>query len=219
MREWAWAGNTDFEILNVCSDKSVGKKTEDMAPSDAPFSVTSDVHDISKFLQKSGPRVVFCTYQSSQLIADAQIDTKVPTFDLVIADEAHRCAGKADAGFATILDADKIRASKRLFTTATPRYFGKAIKDASKAADLAVIGMDDETVFGPVIHQLTFGQAIQDELLNDYQVVIVGVDEPMVKQWIDNYEIVATNPDETTDARTLAGTVRQNELETGRVVS
>ena len=29
MREWAWAGNTDFDILNVCSDKSVGKKTED----------------------------------------------------------------------------------------------------------------------------------------------------------------------------------------------
>jgi superfamily II DNA or RNA helicase len=151
--------------------------------------------------------VVFCTYQSSQLIADAQIDAEVPTFDLAIADEAHRCAGKADAGFATILDGEKIRASKRLFTTATPRYFGKAIKDASKAADLAVIGMDDETVFGPVIHQLTFGQAIQDELLNDYQVVIVGVDEPMVKQWIDNYEIVATNPDETTDARTLAAKI------------
>jgi len=207
MREWAWAGNTDFEILNVCSDKSVGKKTEDMAPSDAPFAVTSDVQEISKFLRKSGPRVVFCTYQSSQLIAEAQIDTKVPTFDLAIADEAHRCAGKADAGFATILDGEKIRASKRLFTTATPRYFGKAIKDASKAADLAVIGMDDETVFGPVIHQLTFGQAIQHELLNDYQVVIVGVDEPMVKQWIDNYEIVATNPDETTDARTLAAKI------------
>ena len=207
MREWAWAGNSDFEILNVCSDKSVGKKTEDMAPSDAPFAVTSDVHEISKFLRKSGPRVVFCTFQSSALIAEAQLDTKVPTFDLAIADEAHRCAGKADAGFATILDADKIRATKRLFTTATPRYFGKAIKDASKAADLAVIGMDDETVFGPVIHQLTFGQAIQDELLNDYQVVIVGVDEPMVKQWIDNYEIVATNPDETTDARTLAAKI------------
>ena len=207
MREWAWAGNTGFEILNVCSDKSVGKKTEDMAPSDAPFAVTSDVHEISKFLQKSGPKVIFCTYQSSQLIAEAQLVSDVPAFDLAIADEAHRCAGKADAGFATILDGEKIRASKRLFTTATPRYFGKAIKDASKAADLAVIGMDDETVFGPVIHQLTFGQAIQDELLNDYQVVIVGVDEPMVKQWIENYEIVATNPDETTDARILAAKI------------
>ena len=159
MREWAWAGNSEFEILNVCSDKSVGKKTEDMAPSDAPFAVTSDVHEISKFLSKSGPRVVFCTYQSSQLIAEAQFDTKVPTFELAIADEAHRCAGKADADFATILDGNKIRAFKRLFTTATPRYFGKAIKDASKAKDLAIIGMDDETVFGRVIHQLTFGKA------------------------------------------------------------
>ena len=207
MREWAWAGNTDFEILNVCSDKSVGKKTEDMDPSDAPFAVTSEVHEIASFLQKSGPRVVFCTYQSSALIAEAQINTKVPTFDLAIADEAHRCAGKVDAGFATILDDDKIRSSKRLFMTATPRYFGKAIKDASKASDLAVVGMDDETAFGPVIHQLTFGKAIQDKLLNDYQVVIVGVDEPMVKQWIDNYEIVATNQDEVTDARTLAAKI------------
>jgi predicted helicase len=86
---------------------------------------------------------------------------------------------KADAGFATILDGNKIRASKRLFTTATPRYFGKAIKDEAKARDLTVIGMDDEAVFGPVIHKLTFGQAIHYEpepLLNDYQVVIVGVD-------------------------------------------
>ena len=207
MREWAWAGNTDFEILNVCSDKSVGKKTEDMEPSDAPFPVTSEVSEIAKFLKKSGPKVLFCTYQSSELIAEAQLDPAVPTFDLAVADEAHRCAGKADSGFATILDGDKIRADKRLFTTATPRYFGKAIKDAAKAKDLAVVGMDNEEVFGPVVHKLSFGEAIQRELLTDYQVVIVGVDKPMVKQWIEGYEIVATNPDEHTDARTLAAKI------------
>ncbi|MDA9993639.1 DEAD/DEAH box helicase family protein [Burkholderiales bacterium] len=207
MREWVWAGTSDFELLNVCSDKSVGRKTEDMAPSDAPFAVTSDVREIAKFLRKSGPRVIFCTYQSSKLIADTQGDAVVPTFDLVIADEAHRCAGMADAGFATVLDGEKIRATKRLFTTATPRYFGKAIRDASKANDVTVVSMDDETFFGPVMHQLTFGQAIQDELLNDYQVVIVGVDKLTVKKSIDNYEIVATNPDETTDARTLAAKI------------
>ena len=207
MREWAWAGNTDFDILNVCSDKSVGKKTEDMDPADAPFPVTSEVEEIAKFLKQSKPKVIFCTYQSSDLISQAQLDEAVPDFDLAVADEAHRCAGKADAGFATILDADKIRASKRLFTTATPRYFGKAIKDAAKARDLAVVGMDDEAVFGPVIHKLTFGQAIEQELLTDYQVVIVGVDEPMVREWIENYEIVSTDPDNQTDARTLAAKI------------
>ena len=207
MREWAWAGNTDFDILNVCSDKSVGKKTEDMDPTDAPFPVTSEVEEIANFLKQPKPKVVFCTYQSSDLIAQAQLDDAVPTFDLAVADEAHRCAGKADAGFATVLDGDKIRATKRLFTTATPRYFGKAIKDEAKARDLAVVGMDNEAVFGPIIHKLTFGQAIEQELLTDYQVVIVGVDEPMVREWIENYEIVSTDPDNQTDARTLAAKI------------
>jgi superfamily II DNA or RNA helicase len=141
------------------------------------------------------------------LIAEAQLDETLPAFDLAVADEAHRCAGNADAGFATILDGGKIRASKRLFTTATPRYFGKAIKDEAKARDLAVVGMDSEEVFGPVVHRLTFGQAISDGLLNDYQVVIVGVDEPMVKEWIEDYEIVASDPDHPTDARTLAAKI------------
>ena len=207
MREWAWASNTDFEILNVCSDKSVGKKTEDMEVSDAPFPVTSEPAEIAKFLKRLEPKVIFCTYQSSPLIAEVQSDASIPTFDLTIADEAHRCAGKAEAGFATVLDDNKIRSSKRLFTTATPRYFGAAIKDAAKAKDLAVVGMDDVAVFGPVLHKLTFGQAIAKDLLNDYQVVIVGVDEPMVKQWIDEQEIVAINPDQQTDARTLAAKI------------
>ena len=122
MREWAWAKNQNFTTLNVCSDASVGKKTEDMDPADAPFPVTSDVEEIALFLKKPEAKVIFCTYQSSGLIAQAQLDEGIPSFDLAIADEAHRCAGKADAGFATILDADKIRANKRLFTTATPRY-------------------------------------------------------------------------------------------------
>jgi superfamily II DNA or RNA helicase len=210
MREWAWAGKTDFEILNVCSDKSVGKKTEDMDPSDAPFPVTSEVEKIVEFLRQPKTKVVFCTYQSSYLIAVAQLDISVPTFDLVIADEAHNCAGKAGAAFATILDGEKIKASKRLFTTATPRLTGSATKDAGNLRGINTIGMDDEAVFGPVIHKLTFGQAIYyqpEPLLNDYQVVIVGVDEPMVREWIENYEIVSTGPGSETDARTLAAKI------------
>jgi len=210
MREWAWAGNTDFAILNICSDKSVGRKTEDMDPADAAFPVTSDLNEITAFLKRPDAKVVFCTYQSSELFSQAQLDEAIPAFDLAIADEAHRCAGKADAGFATILDGSKIRASKRLFTTATPRYAGKSVKDAGKVRDVAVVGMDDETVFGPVLHKLTFGQAIDykpEPLLNDYQVVIIGVDEPMVREWIDNNEIVSTDPDKQTYARTLAAKI------------
>ena len=34
--------------------------------------------------------------------------------------------------------------------------------------------MDDEAVFGPVLHRLSFGEAIERDLLSDYQVVVVG---------------------------------------------
>ena len=206
MREWAWGAKDNFEILNVCSDKSVGK-TEDMGPSEAPFPVTSEISEITDFLKKSSKKVLFCTYQSSPLIAEVQKDPSIPSFDLTIADEAHRCAGKVDAGFATVLDEKQIRSKKLLFTTATPRYFGKSIKDAAKIRDVAMVGMDNETVFGPVIHKLTFGEAIQRDLLNDYQVVIVGVDEKRVLEQIQNIELVSVASDNLTDARTLAAKI------------
>ena len=67
--------------------------------------------------------------------------------------------------------------------------------------------MDNVAAFGPVIHKLTFGEAIERELLTDYQVVIVGVDEPTVREWIKDEEIVSTAPDSQTDARTLAAKI------------
>jgi predicted helicase len=82
MREWAWAGNTEFEILNVCSDQSVGRQTEDMSVNDAPFPVTSDPNEIASFIKKQTPKVVFCTYQSSPLITEAQLIADKFTFDL-----------------------------------------------------------------------------------------------------------------------------------------
>lgn len=207
LREWAWAANDEFEILNVCSDKSVGSKIEDMSSSDAPFPVTCDIVEIKDFLTRPNAKIVFCTYHSSGLIAQAQEDPVVPAFDLIVADEAHRCAGSADASFATVLNGDKIRSTKRLFTTATPRFFAKTIRDDGKAKEFEILSMDDETVFGPVLYSMPFGEAIHRNLLTDYQVVIVGVDEPMVKKWIDEQETVSIHPDRTTNACNLAAKI------------
>ena len=35
--------------------------------------------------------------------------------------------------------------------------------------------MNDENKFGPVLHRLSFADAIKQELLTDYQVIVVGV--------------------------------------------
>lgn len=75
LREWTLAANSQFEVLCVCSDKTVGGKGSDEtihAISDVAFPVTSNVLDIRQFLERDTAKVVFSTYQSSPLIAEAQ---------------------------------------------------------------------------------------------------------------------------------------------------
>ena len=47
------------------------------------------------------PKVIFSTYQSSPLIAESQSEIKNTMFDLMIADEAHKCTGDAGSLFTT----------------------------------------------------------------------------------------------------------------------
>jgi superfamily II DNA or RNA helicase len=208
LAEWLANSRSTMEFKAVCSDATV------TADRDAPVSTTSDLalpvttdpDDIAAFLRRDGHvhRVVFATYQSSQRIAEAMALDGVPSFDLAVADEAHRCTGPVSGDFATILNAEAIRAERRVFMTATPRYFtGRIIKEA-KEADLEVASMDDEATFGPLAHRLTFGQAIGKGLLTDYQVAIIGVDDTMYRDWVDRGRMVAPDGGTTTDARTLS---------------
>ena len=176
--------------------------------SDLGFPVTTDAEEIAAFLRRrSGPRVVFATYQSSPQIAKAFRLGRVPAFDLAIADEAHRCAGRASSDFATILESEAIKARRRLFMTATPRYFtGRVVKEA-KEADFEVASMDDEAKFGPVFHRLAFAEAIERDLLTDYQVAVVGVDDATYRDWAQQGRFVTIDGNEVTDARTLAGQI------------
>ena len=210
LHEWTGAKSKDFAVLCVCSDDSVGKKGGDEAVhdiADLAFPVTSDPVEIAKFLNQVGPKVIFSTYQSSNLIADAQADQKVPAFNLAIADEAHRCAGDKAGNFATILDGQRIRADKRLFTTATPRTYSTALKKGAEGRGIEIVGMDNEAVFGKHLYTLNFGEAIKRGLLTDYRVVIVGVDSPMIASYIENREFVKTETGLEKDAETLAAQV------------
>jgi predicted helicase len=106
VNDWTFASRESFEVLCVCSDQTAGRLEEDEAiisVSDLSFPVTSDVAAIAAFLNGIGDRVMFSTYQSSPLIADALSDASIPDFDLIVADEAHRCAGKVNGAFATVL--------------------------------------------------------------------------------------------------------------------
>ena len=223
--EWVANSAESFSFLPVCSDETVARGTDaaTMFTSDLQYPVTTDPAEIAEFLSRDGPRVVFSTYQSSPQVAAAQSDPAVPALDLVIADEAHRCAGRVSSDYSTVLDADLIRASKRLFMTATPRTFTPRVVKKADDEGIEVASMDDHTVFGPVLHRLNFSDAIDQGLLTDYQVVVVGVDDARVHELIEQRHLVETDTGVATDAKTLAAHVGLakaiRDYDLGRVIT
>ena len=208
LEEWIKANGSSFTSLCICSDPSAATNIQEdeiiLEQSDIPYSVTWDVNEIVSFLKRPEPTVIFSTYQSSDLIAKAQ--KKVPNhmFDLSIADEAHRCTGKANSEFTTILDDKKIRSYKKLFGTATPKLYKSNIKKAAQSKEIEIIDMNDEEKFGVVLHNLSFGKAIKKKLLADYQVIVVGVNDSRVKEMIDQREFISIKKDHKSDAASLA---------------
>src|SRR5262245_29322222 len=212
LNDWTFAAQKQFDTLCVCSDQTVNRKDEDEPISlvaDLAFPVSSDVTEIANFLKKDHDQVILSTYQSSPLIAQAQKNADVPHFDLVIADEAHRCAGKAFSSFGTVLDAKLIKSDRRLFATATPRIYTTGLKKTAEEFGVEVIDMGDEKSFGQRFHTLSFSEAInrKPNLLTDYHVVIVGVDDQRVREWIEKRLLVETDTGLSTDARSLAGQI------------
>ena len=207
LKEWEAESSEGLNWIAVCSDKTVAKKGADewvVNLSDLGIPVTNDPDTIGDFLRQSPNGVVFSTYQSSPLIVEAQEDSSVPDFDLAIADEAHRCAGKVSSAFASVLDEEQIRAGKRLFLTATPRVLAPQVKRKASDENIEVACMDDTAVFGKVFYRLNFSDAIDRDLLSDYQVVIVGVDDPTIRSDIARRSVISTLSGKALDSATLA---------------
>jgi superfamily II DNA or RNA helicase len=209
LREWSATSREEFNWICVCSDKSVAKqdKTDDdwiEHVSEVGVPVTSDPTEIRQFLRNNEEGIVFSTYQSAPLVTEAQEDANIPAFDVVFADEAHRCAGKVSEAFGCVLDSQKIRSDKRLFMTATPRVLSSRIKAKADAENIEVASMDDESLFGTVLHRLNFSEAISKELLTDYRVVVIGIDDPEIQAKIINRPLSATSNGVETDYETLA---------------
>ena len=184
-REWLNHAARPMATLVVCSAKAEGRaptrKTGpvDIDPSELACEVTTDPAAIAGFMREGGmPRAVFCTYHSLHCVAEAQANCDAPAFDLAIADEAHRTTGKFDGkktDFRLILKPD-IQAAKRLFMTATPRVY---TKDSKSAVDFRVVDMNDEALYGKTLHTLSFREAVKADLLSDYRVIVLALNNRM----------------------------------------
>lgn len=187
LREWTADARTPFHALVVCSDTKVGREDEDTRIHDVPFPATTDpnylAHSAEALAAVDCTRrtVIFATYQSIEVIEAAQ-KHGLGDFDLVICDEAHRTTGLTRDGdnasaFVRVHDNKLVRASKRLYMTATPRIFAEASKEKAASVDADLYSMDDEAIYGPEFHRLGFGEAVRRGLLCDYRVLLVATNE------------------------------------------
>ena len=188
LREWTADASMPIRAFAVCSDARVGRGDGDGArPYDLPIPATTDPARLAEAAAADRPdalTVVFSTYQSMGVIRDAQA-AGMPEFALAVCDEAHRTTGYALDGeersaFLLVHDAEAVRARKRLYMTATPRIYAPAARAKAAEADAFVASMDDEETYGPELHRLGFADAVERELLSDYKVAILVVDEAQI---------------------------------------
>jgi len=198
VREWKNDCQEDFTAFSVCSDTKVGRKVDadslDLNVHDLAFPATTDPEKIAGQIANASSdkmNVIFSTYHSIDVLSRAQKDHGLPEFDVVICDEAHRTTGvtlkdEDDSAFVRIHSDDHVSAKKRLYMTATPRIFGDAARRKADDYDAELASMDDESKFGQDLFHRGFGWAVENDLLSDYKVVVLAVDEGLVSTTIQN---------------------------------
>ena len=190
---WNQHANEPFYSIAICSDQKATSQDQLVtSPSAAGLPPTTDPDAIANALDVPGPVVVFSTYQSSEVLETA-LNKAGHHFDLMVADEAHNTTSAGLTDFTRPLYDAHIPAKRRLFCTATPRIISRkgTKKDGEETYDIH--SMDNEDLYGAVAHKLMFSKAIADGLLNDYEVFVVGVDDPEIVGTIEERHYLDVN--------------------------
>lgn len=195
-REQAWGRS--FRFLAVCSDDTVAEgDAVAMRQSDLAFPITTDPAEVRRFLEgheAGSVSVVFSTYQSATRVASGM--PLGMRFALGEFDEAHRTAGHAEGAFGFALDDGNLAIQKRLFLTATRRVHSARVKDKVRL----LRSMDDEAVYGPVVHELSFRRAADLRIICPYKVLVAVVTRSDVAAAMRGGEVlldgVAMDPEE-----------------------
>ena len=179
--EWARNSDKPFNAICVCSDETVANRNDDEIRNvNLPLPPTTDPEKIFAALnlprrENFGMTVIFSTYQSLEKVADTKIE-----FDLIICDEAHRTTGSSKDSatqFTAVHDENFIHGKKRLYMTATPRMYTSDAKTKAAVNDITLWSMDDTEIYGKEFFGLDFGKAVEKNLLSDYKVIVLTVNE------------------------------------------
>ncbi len=191
VREWATDTRLPLRAYAVCSDVQVGRRKRrnddriDMDILDLSYPATTDAKSLALRAgndHSSEFTVIFATYQSLPVIGNAQREYGLLDFDLAICDEAHRTAGarikdEEDSHFVQIHDQEYIRTDRRLYMTATPKIYAPSARNKAGQVNATLCSMEDQQIYGPVLYEIGFGDAVEQGLLSDYKVIVLTVSQ------------------------------------------
>lgn len=192
-----WNNDTELTMTSmaVTSDRDASRGTdgnEDIKAADIGYPATTSSQKILQNWrdfekgQSTDMVVIFSTYQSIDVIGEAQ-KKGLPDFDFIIADEAHRTTGahestKEASIFAKVHSNSNVQGLKRMYQTATPKIFGESAKKNAQEKSILLASMDDESKYGEVFFRMGFGQAVSHDILTDYKVMVLAVDEAAIQK-------------------------------------
>lgn len=192
LREWMCQTTCKLHPIAVCSDSTASDVRElgDLTARNLPSPATTDPQAIGANYRKFKDghlTVIFSTYASLDKVCAAQKKGMLPEFDLTICDEAHRTTGASmlgdDGGLGEtdlrrVHDQKYLQSKKRLYMTATPRVYGEAVHEKARQTEGVLLAdMNDVTLYGEELYTLPFSRAVREELLTDYKVLVLCVDE------------------------------------------
>ncbi|MCA6433000.1 MAG: DEAD/DEAH box helicase, partial [Cytophagales bacterium] len=229
LNEWYADALEPINAICICSDPEITKNRKQLEDIDtssvvdlafpASTNVESILHQFKGLETKSnnGLTVVFSTYQSIEVIAKAQkalekSNPKYAQFDLIICDEAHRTTGVSladedESAFTKVHNNDFIKAKKRLFMTATPRLYTDETKSKAAQAEAVLCSMDDVSLYGEEMYRIGFGEAVEKDLLTDYKVLILTLNENDVPPAVQKMIMDKESEINTDDASKLIGCI------------
>lgn len=223
LTEWTQESAIEINSFAVCSDNDVGKKhaREDdrviAGISDLQYPATTHAESLKKAFHvalDNNPEamtVIFSTYHSIEVLNQAQQgENAIPAFDLVICDEAHRTTGATyegndESAFVRIHDNEYILGKKRLYMTATPRIYAEASKKKARDESIVVYSMDDPAIYGEDLYVITFSQAVSRNLLVDYKVIVLAVEESHINRRLQELLKDQDNALKVDDAAKIVG--------------
>ncbi|EGO5849059.1 TPA: DEAD/DEAH box helicase [Enterococcus faecalis] len=190
-----WNNDTELSMHSfaVTSDRNASKKKNDdeLSAKDIGFPATTDSEKLLSNYKKieNNQRdltVVYSTYQSIEVLHEAQ-EKGFPEFDIIICDEAHRTTGAKALGeeasvFTRVHNNNYVKANKRLYQTATPKIYGTDAKQKAEDSSIVLSSMDNKDIYGEEIFRLGFGQAVSNDILTDYKVMVLAVDEKVIQK-------------------------------------